>query len=182
MKRATSQAIRVLAVDPVSRGFGYAILEGPRQLVDWGVRDARTTKNTGCVKRVEELIEWYEPDVLVLEDSADTRCRRRGRVRDLIERVRKLALRKHLRCRSLPWCTVRKALGNASTTKQEIATILANRFPELALRLPPPRKSWMSEDARLGIFDALALGVVFFETKNAQVAIPQQPDPAPCRP
>lgn len=32
---------RVLAIDPNSRGFGFAVLEGPDRLIDWGVVHVR---------------------------------------------------------------------------------------------------------------------------------------------
>jgi hypothetical protein len=42
-----------------------------------------------------------------------------------------------------------------------LAEILATRFPEeLAPRLPPKRKPWISEDYRMDIFDAVALAIV----------------------
>ena len=43
-----------------------------------------------------------------------------------------------------------------------MAEMIAMQFPdELASRLPPKRKPWKSEDARMDIFDAVALAVVF---------------------
>jgi hypothetical protein len=32
--------------------------------------------------------------------------------------------------------------------------------------MPPVRKIWMSEDRRMGIFDAVSLAVTFFHTKS----------------
>ena len=52
--------------------------------------------------------------------------------------------------------------GSDATTKQEIAIAIAERFPELAPRLPRSRKPWMSEDYRMSIFDAVALALTFF--------------------
>jgi hypothetical protein len=52
-------------------------------------------------------------------------------------------------------------LGNPKGTKQEMAEMLAMQFPdELASRLPPKRKPWKSEDARMDIFDAAGLALV----------------------
>jgi hypothetical protein len=42
--------------------------------------------------------------------------------------------------------------------------ILERRFFALGRFLPPPRKLWKSEDARMGIFDAAALALTFFYT------------------
>ena len=52
-------------------------------------------------------------------------------------------------------------LGTEKGTKHEMAESLATRFPdELALRLPPKRRPWESEDARMDVFDAVGLAVV----------------------
>jgi hypothetical protein len=39
---------------------------------------------------------------------------------------------------------------------------LARQFPELSWKLPPTRKRWHHEHKNMPIFDAVALGVVFF--------------------
>jgi hypothetical protein len=46
--------------------------------------------------------------------------------------------------------------------KYEIACAVAERLPELAPRLAPKRRIWQSEDYRMSIFDAAALGVAYF--------------------
>jgi hypothetical protein len=46
--------------------------------------------------------------------------------------------------------------------KQIIAEAIAKRIPAFERYVPPPRKPWMSEDARMGLFDAAALGLVFY--------------------
>jgi hypothetical protein len=43
-----------------------------------------------------------------------------------------------------------------------MAQAVAARFPELAPRLPPQRKPWMSEDCRMAIFDAAAFVLALF--------------------
>jgi len=43
-----------------------------------------------------------------------------------------------------------------------VSEIVAKRFPdELGAKLPPKRKAWMKEHYQMGIFDAVALAVVF---------------------
>ena len=44
------------------------------------------------------------------------------------------------------------------------------QFPALASRLPPRRKCWQSEDYRMGIFDAAAVGVAYFVRRKAVAA------------
>jgi hypothetical protein len=50
MSRAYTKDIRVLAIDPSTRGFGFAILEGPNQLIDWGVKETRADKEQASAK------------------------------------------------------------------------------------------------------------------------------------
>jgi hypothetical protein len=51
-------------------------------------------------------------------------------------------------------------LGDQKGTKHDVAKVLAQKFPEeLGDRLPPKRKPWMSEDYRMDIFGAVALGI-----------------------
>ena len=50
----------------------------------------------------------------------------------------------------------------SAETKFEIATTIGKQFPELAPRVPPFRKPWMSEDYRMSIFDAVAFATSYF--------------------
>ena len=52
-----------------------------------------------------------------------------------------------------------------TNTKHGRACILVERFPELNAFLPPFRKPWMSEDARMSIFDSLAFAVASFPSQ-----------------
>jgi hypothetical protein len=47
-------------------------------------------------------------------------------------------------------------------TKYQIALATVQRFPELAVRLPPVRKPWMSEPAQMGVFDVVAFALAFY--------------------
>jgi hypothetical protein len=60
---------------------------------------------------------------------------------------------------------------SGASTKYEIAVAIAQRFPELAPRLPRFRKPWMSEDYRMSIFDAVALAIAFFQFQKEKRAL-----------
>ena len=51
-------------------------------------------------------------------------------------------------------------------TKQSIAETIAKHIPALSLYVPPPRKPWKSEDARMGIFEAAALAWTFSQSSG----------------
>ena len=160
-----SSAELVLAVFPSTRGFGYAVFEGPKSLVDWGVKGVHSTqKNSESLKRIRELLTFYRPDVLVLEDYEGLGSRRAKRVEALIKSMAAHATREGMSTASFSRAEVRASFG--LTAKRQIAEAIARDFPELEPRLPPVRKIWMSEDRRMNIFDAAALAMTFFDTKR----------------
>lgn len=57
-----------LAIDPASRGFGYALFEGPSKPLDWGVTSIRFQKNKRCLDRIKKIIKYYQPEVIILEE------------------------------------------------------------------------------------------------------------------
>ena len=163
MNRTYTKQKRVLAIDPTTKGFGFVVLEGPENLIDWGVKEVKYNKDVRCLRQVAELIEHYEPDVIVVEDYAAKGCRRCPRVQLLIRDIFKLALEKKIKIHSVSQRAVRAAFSRfGARTKHEIAGAIAKRLPELAPRQPPYRKPWMSEDDRMSIFDAVALVLTFF--------------------
>jgi RNase H-fold protein (predicted Holliday junction resolvase) len=158
---------RVMAVDPTSRGFGFVILEGPQQLVDWAVVQVRKNKEDDCLRRVADLIVRYRPDVVVLEDPTGRESRRCRRVQKLLDRIQRLASKESIITRRFSRAKVRRAFSDSGAkTKYDIAMVIAKRFPELMPRLPRFRKPWMSEDERMSIFDAASFGLTFFRFRS----------------
>jgi hypothetical protein len=154
-----SSADLVFAVFPSARGFGYAVFEGPMSLVDWGVKGVRSIqKNAESLKKIRELFAFYRPDVVVLEN-----CQGRGSRR--AKRIQTHATEERIATASFSRAEVRACFSSTgSTTKRRIAESIAREFPELEPRLAPVRKIWMSEDSRMNIFDAAALGMTYFHT------------------
>src|SRR5205809_8046246 len=99
MSRTYAKDIRVLAIDPSTRGFGFAVFEGPNRLIDWGVKETKTDKNRRSLKLISELMEQYQPSVLVLEDYAGKGSRRCRRVVKLIDGICDLAMKRKTKVR-----------------------------------------------------------------------------------
>jgi Holliday junction resolvasome RuvABC endonuclease subunit len=158
---------RILAIDPISRGFGFAVLEGPERLIDWGVVHVRTDKHAGCLRRIASLVESHQPTVIVTEDISVNRPRRSARVALLIAAIRELASDRGIRFNAIPRAKVRRFFSETGkATKRDISVAIAGRFPELRPYLPPRRKCYMSEDERTAIFDAVALGLTLLRTPS----------------
>jgi len=155
----------VLAIYPQSRGFAFALFEGWLAPVDWGVQEVRgRDKNTHCLKRVDSLFALYAPDILVLQDMSQSSTRRAPRIQELNRRIAELAERRGMLVRMYSRAQVIEYFAHrGATTKQKIAEAIAKHVPALNLYVPPARKPWMSEDARMGIFEAAALAWMFFQ-------------------
>jgi len=154
----------ILAIAPSSRGFGFAVLEGGKTLVDWGVKSVTGDKNVVTLKKAERMVADYNPSVLVLNDAAARDSRRSRRVQELTKKIIAMASTGKVKVALLSRNQVMRAFfADGRGTKHAVARLLAKRFPEeLGHRLPPKRKPWVSEDYRMGIFDAVALAVSHF--------------------
>jgi hypothetical protein len=170
MRKETAR--RVLAVDPVSRGVGFAVLEGQDNLIDWGIKTTERADNAKSARVIDKLIDRFRPDLLVLEDWDSAGSRRCGRVETLLGRIAtkegkrvlvRLVTRREIR-----------AIGPLplTSTKHGRASFLAERFPELQAFLPPARKPWMPEDDRMAIFDALSFAVGCVRTTKKVALLP----------
>jgi hypothetical protein len=166
---------RVLAIDPFSRGVGFAVLEGPDSLIDWGLKATRRAHNGDATRLIESLIKRFQPDTLVLEDWNAAGSRRCERVERLLDRIATNE-RKRIHVQLVSPRLIR-AIGpiTRTNTKYGRACLLADRFPELRAFLPPVRKLWMPEDGRMAIFDALSFAIASFP---AQKAPEESPEPA----
>jgi hypothetical protein len=159
---------RVLAIDPFSRGVAFAVLEGPENLIDWGIRSTGKANNEKAARLIEKLIDRYHPDVLALENWEAAGARRCQRVDLLLNyiasheegrvRVQLVSRRQILAIGPLPH----------ASTKHGRASLLAERFPELQAFLPPVRRIWEAENPRINVFDALAFAAACFPAKNGR--------------
>ena len=165
MMRSHRHALRILSIDPIVLGVGFAVLEGPDNLIDWGIRLAKGEKSAASLRIVEALILRYKPNIIVVENCHATGCSRGQRAKELIEDIAALAKARRIKCRSVARLAVQKAfLKFNAFTKHQMALELVKRFPELARHLPRARKSWMSEDMRMSIFDAAAFALTLLLT------------------
>jgi len=157
--RATG-GIRVLALDMRPKRAGYALFEGFVHLLDVGVVVFRKRDDVNA--RLKSLLDTYRPNVLVMRSIQQNSRRSNPETRLNVRTARRSA--EH---RSTTIVEIRQeqldshfeSLGASS--KHQIASFLARTFPELSHRLPPKRKLWQSERARMSMFDAVSYGVVY---------------------
>lgn len=153
------QFVRVLAIAPSSRGFGYALMEGMHRLIDWGVKSVKGDKNDRALAQVADLISHYKPTHVALEDFNAPGIRRASRIQALVADIIALSEGAGINVKLHSRKQIMKVFSEeGGKTKQSIAEELARRYPnELGFRVPRRRKPWMSQDYRMDIFDAVAL-------------------------
>jgi Holliday junction resolvasome RuvABC endonuclease subunit len=162
MNKTLPKYPRILTIAPSTKGFGYAVFEGHKMLVHWGVKSVKGDKNAGTIEKVEDMIARYNPQVMVLEDTATKGSHRAPRIKALTKRLVAVAERRTIKVVLFSQKQIRRVFfGDEPGTKHALAEIIADRFPEeLGFRLPPKRRDWMSQDSRMDIFDAVALALM----------------------
>jgi hypothetical protein len=153
---------RVLALDVRSQSFGFAVFEGSSRLLDWGVRSFRSGVNAvkhPASQKLFVLLDEFNPSAIVTREARPERKNTRA---SLFATMQRVATSRKIPVRFVSRETMQRAFRVASRTRYRIACSAAERLPELASRLPPKRKIWQSEDYRMSIFDAAALGIAYF--------------------
>jgi Holliday junction resolvasome RuvABC endonuclease subunit len=147
-----------LSIYPTVRGFAYVLAEGPLNPIDWGTTEARgPEKNAKSLSAIEALVKRYRPDALILENTSHASSWRSLRVQKLTADICVFAQDYGIPIISVSREEIRAAFAPyGAETKDEIAEVIAERIPVLAVHQPPVRKPWMSIDARMGLFDAMA--------------------------
>lgn len=162
----------VLVVYPSSRGLAYVVFEGLLSPLDWGVKEVRGRNRHGeSLRIVRRLLEQYQPETVVLQDTSRRGTTRAERIRTLNLAIGELAEVYGIPVYAYSRAQVRQCFASfAVTTKQTIAEAIIKHIPAFKRYLPPPRRPWMSEHARMSLFDAAALGITHFNTDGMRCA------------
>jgi len=158
----------VLSVYPTSRGYAFVLFEGPLNPYDWGIKEIRKKqKNEHTLESIQELINRYRPAYLIIEDHTERGSRRSSRIRRLYRMLMHLAESEQVEVFRYSQKAIRNCFESVGArSKYEIAQAIARQIPAFAHRMPKLRKIWMSEDPRQSLFDAAALGIVFYESEQ----------------
>jgi hypothetical protein len=106
--------------------------------------------------KVTLLFGTYRPDVLVVNEPRNEQGKK------IVKAVAELARSAGIPVTSVSWKSVRKAFPEDNESKYHVAAAIAARYPELLPRLPPRRKAWQSEKYGISLFEAAAMGTVYF--------------------
>jgi len=166
----------ILAIDLRHRRFGYAVFEGHRQLLDWGTRvyPAVGEAEAGMArKRLATLLRLFSPSAIVLTKERVDRAQISSHIRVLVNVIRREASSQSIPIFLLEESQVRETFHNLGCeTKDEIAAVLSRIFPKLTWDLPLERELGQSEHPRMRIFDAVALGLAYWQHSSTRLPPP----------
>jgi hypothetical protein len=150
----------VVGIDVTTKGLAYIFFENGR-LIDWQSMGRGEGKSDLAL--VDRIVDGCAADIVVIEDFDAEGCRLGSRARSVLRDIARHVRARGLRVRLVARREVTEAWNTrGKRNKQEIASAIAELFPELAPLVPPPRRNFDPEAERMNIFDALTLVLHLF--------------------
>ena len=157
----------VVAFYPFPRGLGFSVFYGADTPIDWGVRRSRRWSKAKCIDKVAEILDYYQPDTIVLEHFDSSDSRRSLGAQHTVEALATFADNQGYAVIRLSKRAVQDVFVQYScASKYDIAHCIQIWLPEFGSVLPPKRKRWDREDYRMTIFSSAALALTYFYTNS----------------
>lgn len=153
---------RVLAISPMSVGFGYALFDHPQHLMDWGLSVIRVHKVARALKRLDILIAMYRPNaiVVIMPDHTDHKVTVANKLTTAFSKRAAVGMIPYKRYKQRDVQTFFSTFD--ALTKHEVAETLINWLPQLASHHPQRRALGDSQDMKINVFDAAAVALTFY--------------------
>lgn len=157
----SNSTVRLLALSPRRRKFGYAVFEGSSHLLDWGVR---RWSQADVLSGIEPLLRFHWPSIIVIKLKGHEG---EPHVALTCSLLRRTCGRGNIVVRCISVRVVRRYFAHfSSRTSHDIACRTAEWFPELEWNLPRKRAAWDCESHSVAAFDAIATGIAFLAQRR----------------
>jgi len=145
---------KIISVYINTIGFGYVILNNG-EILDYGMVTVRHAQNSRGFCKINEIAEYYQPNILILEEFENSK--KSERVKKLIK-----SLYDYWKDKIKIYIYSRRQVKDTfqifgARNKFEIGRRIVEIYPQLKAKLPDKRKPWEPENYYQGIFDAMAL-------------------------
>jgi len=145
----------MIAIYPNTLGFGYVVLNEKGEIIDYAMVSVRPVRNDKCLDRIHEMILYYQPKIMILEDYKESN--KSERVKKLLKNINDYG-QDSIRIFKYSREQIRDTFEVfGAKNKYEISRKISEAYPQLKSKLPEKRKTWEPENYYQGIFDALAL-------------------------
>jgi hypothetical protein len=146
----------ILALYPNAIGIGFACLQIPDHLFEFGITTAKPISNRTLLKKAEKFMDYYKPHIVILKEIRTAKMRNHK----LIDAIETLSGEKSLKVFKYTKEQIKDVFEVfGATTQYEIVQKLVTMFPDLAHRTPKPKKWYEKEDYNMGIFNAVSLAI-----------------------
>jgi len=153
----------VLAFYLNSKGIAYGFVDSPSLGIESGYKTYKPISSRRCLRQAQVYLEYFKPDIVLLEDTESHVSYKRNRIKNLIEDIAIAAENQHLKVTRYTREDIRKEFEPFSAiTKYEIAKQIASWHSEYEDRLPKIRKLYTSESYSMAEFDALSLAYTHY--------------------
>lgn len=153
-----ASADRTLAIFPHGKGFGYAFFVEPLEPKHTGVVTIRPIDNNRCLRRIDAMIETYQPTLILLPTPDGKRNNKRKRVQALLDDITRHAKQVNIPVKTYYREQIRMVFEQfEARTKLEIAEKICLWIEDLEKYQPIHRKRYMPEDYNQSMFDAISL-------------------------
>lgn len=168
---------RIIAIDVRSQQFGYAVFDGPDQLLDYGGGQLRPGGQRGASlasKRMKQLINLFVPSAIALKRPDRSVTRKHPGIFVIVRALQTEASANLIPHRLILRHEIRDSFaGFAARNKYQVAVTVSQMFPELKRKLPGERKLGDPEHPRMVIFDAISVGVAYWHQNGTSVPPPE---------
>ena len=149
---------RILALEIRRHRIGFAVLEGRKRLLDYGV--GSYTSRSSILRYLDRIIPTFGPEIIAVRRAQQKNVSDRRATSETFTIVRAAAEQRAIPIEFIANEEVKLAFQQtAARNKDEIATAVTKMFPELRWKLPRERKPWISEGYHMIMFDAVATAI-----------------------
>ena len=158
---------RIIAIDLRFRRSGFAIFEGPKRLLDFGSTPVQPGQLVNAGNSISELLKLSLPTVIVIKKQRWEKMLIHPQANLMIEALTSESGSHRIQIRLLDQEAIRSTYRNLGCeTKGEISSALVRMFPELDWHSPPIRRAWEPEHSAQMVFDAIALGLAYWQNET----------------
>lgn len=157
----TKQPKLTLVLYPNTFGIGYVICDGPKEILDFGLKKVRPISHYKYLKKVKWLLDFCKPNLVILSDYKNRSIS--NRQKKIIDAIVEKAKADNLNLQSYSRSQIKNVFASFdASTKYDIAMTILGWYPELKNKQPHRRLPWMAEHYQMGVFDAFALMLTHF--------------------
>ncbi len=161
--RSVSAGERQLALEVRARRLAFAVFQGS-SLLDWGARTYAIGLPgvDGVIEKLRFLLNLYAPPVVIVRGIRNTEDNASKTTIVVLRRIKTELKRQSVRLVVVDRLNVQRFFAQyGCRAKHDVASLLADQFPELKWRVPRPRRAWDSEAYAVAVFDAIGTAVTF---------------------